>query len=453
MSADGGAFDLFVLGGGSGGVRTARVAARLGARVAICEEYRWGGTCVIRGCVPKKLLMYASHFREDLEDAAGFGWTIGEARHDWAALIAAKDVEIARLEGVYHQMLESAGITVVAGRGRIEGPGLVRVGERTFSARHIVIATGGRPEKIPIPGIEHAITSNEALQLPSLPERVTVVGAGYVAVEFACIFHGLGAKVDLVFRADRPLRGFDDEIRTFLAEELTKKGIHLRAETTVARIDPVGTAFRLTTGSGEAIDTDLVMYATGRVPCTADLGLASVGVKLDARGAVVVDAYSATHAEGIHAVGDVTDRIALTPVALGEGQALAQTLFGPERIAFDHRDVPCAVFGQPPIAVVGLSEQSASEGGRALDVYTSHFRPLKNTVSGRHERTFMKLVVDRASQRVLGCHMLGADAAEIIQGLAIAVKMGATKAQLDATVGIHPTAAEEFVTMRAPRPA
>ncbi|GAB4177442.1 MAG: glutathione-disulfide reductase [Thalassobaculales bacterium] len=445
-------YDLFVIGAGSGGVRASRIAARLGARVAVAEEYRYGGTCVIRGCVPKKLLSYAAHMREEFEDAAGFGWTVPPASHDWATLIANKDREIARLEGIYRGLLSNAGVTLYEGRARIAGANTVEVGGRRITAEHILVATGGRPEMLPVPGIEHAISSNEAFHLAALPRRVAVVGSGYIAVEFAGIFNGLGAQTMLVYRADRPLRGFDEDVRTVLAEEMAKKGVVLRPHTTVERIERLPQGLRLTLGRGEPIEVDAVMYATGRSPNTADLGLESVGVHLNKKGAIAVDEYSHTTAPGIHAVGDVTDRIALTPVALGEGQALATTLFGGRKVAFDHADVASAVFSQPNVATVGLSEERARRERGEIDVYATRFRPLKHTLSGRDERSFMKLVVDRRSDRVLGCHMVGADAPEIIQGLAIAVKMGATKAQFDATVGIHPTAAEEFVTLRDKRP-
>ncbi len=445
-------YDLFVIGAGSGGVRASRIAARLGARVAVAEEYRYGGTCVIRGCVPKKLLSYAAHMREEFEDAAGFGWTVPPASHDWATLIANKDREIARLEGIYRGLLSNAGVTLYEGRARIAGAHTVEVGGRRITAEHILVATGGRPEMLPVPGIEHAISSNEAFHLAALPRRVAVVGSGYIAVEFAGIFNGLGAQTMLVYRADRPLRGFDEDVRTVLAEEMAKKGVVLRPHTTVERIERLPQGLRLTLGRGESIEVDAVMYATGRSPNTADLGLESVGVHLNKKGAIAVDEYSHTTAPGIHAVGDVTDRIALTPVALGEGQALATTLFGGRKVAFDHADVASAVFSQPNVATVGLSEERARRERGEIDVYATRFRPLKHTLSGRDERSFMKLVVDRRSDRVLGCHMVGADAPEIIQGLAIAVKMGATKAQFDATVGIHPTAAEEFVTLRDKRP-
>lgn len=445
-------YDLFVIGAGSGGVRASRIAARLGARVAVAEEYRYGGTCVIRGCVPKKLLSYAAHMREEFEDAAGFGWTVPPASHDWATLIANKDREIARLEGIYRGLLSNAGVTLYEGRARIAGANTVDVGGRRITAEHILVATGGRPEMLPVPGIENAISSNEAFHLAALPRRVAVVGSGYIAVEFAGIFNGLGAETILVYRADRPLRGFDDDVRTVLADEMAKKGVVLRPHTTVERIERLPQGLRLTLGRGEPIEVDAVMYATGRAPNTADLGLESVGVHLNKKGAIAVDEYSHTTAPGIHAVGDVTDRIALTPVALGEGQALATTLFGGRKVAFDHADVASAVFSQPNVATVGLSEERARRERGEIDVYATRFRPLKHTLSGRDERSFMKLVVDRRSDRVLGCHMVGADAPEIIQGLAIAVKMGATKAQFDATVGIHPTAAEEFVTLRDKRP-
>jgi glutathione reductase (NADPH) len=447
-------YDLFVIGAGSGGVRAARVAAGLGARVAIAESDRPGGTCVIRGCVPKKLLVYAAHFREDLEDAAGYGWD-AQATFSWPALIANKDREIARLEGVYRSVLDAAGVTLIDGRATLADRHAVLVAGRRCTAAHILIATGGRPFRPAIPGSEHAITSDEAFQLPGLPARVLIVGGGFVAVEFAGIFHGLGAEVTLAYRGEQILRGFDDDVRRHLHDELARKGIDLRLRTDVTGIDrDADGSFRAalkTSGQAGQLDVDSVMFATGRVPATSGLGLEAVGVALDAQGAVAVDEYSTSNVPGIHAVGDVTNRLALTPVAIREGAALATTLFGGRRVAVDHHHVPHAVFSQPPIGAVGLSEQAALAACGSLDIYATTFRPLKHTLSGREERTLVKLVVDAASQRVVGAHMVGADAPEIIQGLAIAVKAGLTKEQFDATVALHPTAAEEFVTLREKR--
>ncbi len=454
MSVAGYDYDLFVIGAGSGGVRAARVAAGFGARVAIAEADRPGGTCVIRGCVPKKLLVYAAHFREDLEDAAGYGWN-AQATFSWAALIANKDREIARLEGIYRTLLESAGVTLIEGCATQADRHTVQVAGRRCTAAHILVATGGRPFRPAIPGSEHAITSDEAFQLPELPARVLIVGGGFIAVEFAGIFHGLGAEVTLAYRGEQILRGFDDEVRRHLHDEYMRKGIGVRLQTDVTGVerDADGSlrAALDTGGQSGQIGADAVMFATGRVPATAGLGLEAAGVALDAQGAVPVDEYSTSSVPNIHAVGDVTNRLALTPVAIREGAALATTLFGGRRVPVDHRDVPHAVFSQPPVGSVGLTEAAAIAAYGRLDVYAATFRPLKHTLSGREERTLVKLVVDAASQRVVGAHMVGPDAPEIIQGIAIAVKAGLTKDEFDATVAIHPTAAEEFVTLREKR--
>jgi glutathione reductase (NADPH) len=406
--------------------------------------------------VPKKLLVYAAHFRDDLDDAAAYGWT-GEATFSWPTLIANKDREIARLEGIYRTLLESAGVTLVAGRATLADPHTVQVGERRHTAAHILLATGGRPFRPAIPGGEHAITSDEAFHLPELPARVLIVGGGFIAVEFAGIFHGLGAEVTLAYRGEQILRGFDDDVRRHLSEQLLHKGIDVRLLGEVTRIERCADGSLLASltpgGREEKVETDAVMFATGRRPATSGLGLEAVGVALDDHGAVVVDEFSTSRVPSIHAVGDVTDRIALTPVAIREGAALATTLFGGCRVAVDHRDVPHAVFSQPPIGAVGLSEAAAASAFGRIEVYATTFRPLKHTLSGRNERTFVKLVVDAASQRVVGAHMVGPDAPEIIQGVAIAVKAGLTKDDFDATVAIHPTAAEEFVTLREKREA
>jgi glutathione reductase (NADPH) len=445
-------FDLFVIGAGSGGVRAARVAATLGARVGVAEEYRPGGTCVIRGCIPKKLLVYAAHFREDFEDAEAYGWT-STREFSWPKLIATKDNEIARLEDIYRTLLKSAGVLLFESRATLVGPQEVDVGGRRLRARHILVATGGAPERPPIPGLEHCITSNEALQLAELPRRVMIVGAGYIAVEFAGIFAALGSRVTLVHRGPALLRGFDDDVRRHLQDEIVRKGIELRLETQLRGVERDGRGHLRAqlerNGEPAAVaETDAVLHATGRSPNTRGLNLETVGVKLDPQGAIVVDEYSHTDCESVHAVGDVTARLQLTPVAIREGQAIAMTLFGGQRIAVDHRFVPHAVFSQPPIGVVGMSQAAALVQYPELHVYKATFRPLKFTLSGRNERTLIKLVVDAATDRVLGAHMVGPDAPEIIQGIGIAVKAGLTKAQFDATVALHPTAAEEFVTLR-----
>ncbi|HVB82968.1 MAG TPA: glutathione-disulfide reductase [Candidatus Binataceae bacterium] len=441
-------FDLFTIGGGSGGVRASRMAAQYGAKVALAEERYLGGTCVNVGCIPKKLFVYASEFSEAFADSAGFGWTVGERGFDWSTLLANKDREIARLNGVYEKILVDNGVRILRARATIADAHTVVVGSQRYTARHILIATGGWPAIPPIPGGELAITSNEAFFLSQFPSRAIVVGGGYIALEFAGIFHGLGAKVSVVHRGDMLLRGFDDDVRRALALEMGKRGIELRFNRTVERIEKLPRGIRATLNDGAALEADLIMFATGRTPNTRDLGLEQAGVKLDHEGAVAVDSYSCSSVPNIYAVGDCTDRMQLTPVAIAEGHAVAETLFHANPKTPDYENVPTAVFSQPNIGAVGLTEAEARERYRAVDVYKSSFRPLKHTLSGRDEHSFMKLVVDRETDRVLGCHMVGTDAGEIIQGLAVALKCGATKAQFDATIGIHPTAAEEFVTMR-----
>jgi glutathione reductase (NADPH) len=441
-------FDLFTIGAGSGGVAGTRRAGAYGARTAICEELRIGGTCVLRGCVPKKLLVYGSQFAEAFADAPGFGWTVPEATHDWGALIAAKDKEIGRLSQIYVNMLNNAKVEIFEARGIVVDPHTVEVGGKRYTAENIMIAVGGWPETPKIPGIEHVISSNEALDLPERPLRIVIVGGGYIAVEFAGIFNGFGSEVIEIIRADKVLRGFDDDVRTHLGEEMRGRGVDIRGGTQIARIDKHGAGYTVTTTAGGKIETDCVMYATGRAPNTKGLGLAEIGVEMTENGAVKVDEWQRSSVKSIYAVGDVTDRINLTPVAIGEGRAIAETLYNNNPISMDHADVPSAVFSQPPIGTVGLTEEQARKQYGEIDIYQSRFRPMKNTLSGRDERTFMKLVVDAKTDRVVGCHMLGPDAPEIVQGVAIAIKCGATKKQFDATVGIHPSAAEEFVTMR-----
>jgi glutathione reductase (NADPH) len=441
-------YDLFVLGAGSGGVRASRISAGYGARVGICEDSRVGGTCVIRGCIPKKLFSYAAHFAEDFEDAAAYGWDVTPPSFDWTRLVANKDTEIDRLNGIYLQLLENAGVDLLMGTGKLLDAHTVRVGERTVTAETILVATGGWPTMPEIPGIEHAISSNEAFHLETLPERITVVGGGYIAVEFAGIFNGLGRRVTQLYRGEQILRGFDDDVRNAQAEEMRKKGVDVRVQSNPARIDKLDGGYRITLEDGATLETGLVMYATGRRPKTAGIGLENAGVEIKPGGAVAVDEYSRSSVENIYAIGDCTDRVNLTPVAINEGMAFAQTVFGGQPRAMNYDFIPAAVFGQPNVATVGLSEANARERFGAVDIYRSTFKPLKHTLSGRDERTMMKLVVDAASDRVVGCHMVGADGPEIIQGIAVAMKCGATKAQFDATVGLHPTAAEEFVTMR-----
>ena len=451
-------YDLFVIGAGSGGVRASRIAASFGARVAVAEHYRVGGTCVIRGCVPKKLLVYASHFHEDFEDAAGYGWTVAGSSFSWPILIANKNREITRLEGIYAKLLENSKVAVLRGKASLIDSHTIELGDRRLTAHNILIATGGWPNMPPIPGIEHCITSNEAFELAVQPRRVLIVGGGYIAVEFAGIFRGLGSDVTLSYRGEQILRGFDIDVRSHLSQEIAKKGIKIELKSSVSSVQKLPDAsllVTLQTPQGErVIECDAVMYATGRRPATSSLGLEEVGVKLDGDGGVVVDEYGRTSVPGIFAVGDVTNRIALTPVAIREGQGVATTLFGGgDPVRIDHGDVPSAVFSQPPVGTVGMTESEALESHEEVEIYKADFRPMKATLSGRDERTMMKLIVDAKSKRVLGAHMVGGDAPEIIQGIGIAVKAGLTKPQFDATVGIHPTAAEELVTMREKRVA
>ena len=445
-------YDLFVIGGGSGGVRGARMASATGAKVAIAESYRYGGTCVIRGCVPKKLLSYASHFHEDFEDAAGFGWNVPAPSFDWATLIANKDREIDRLEGVYQKLLSGAGVDAHHGHARLLDAHTVEVGDESYTAETILIATGGAPTFPMEPGWEHGISSNEAFHLEELPGRVVIAGGGFIAVEFAGIFNGLGSEVTQIYRGPQILRGFDDDVRNTLAGEIVKKGINLIVETTIDRIEKRESDLLLHLSDGSTLETDLVMAATGRSPNVHNLGLEEVGVALAKNGAIKVDEFSKTSVDNIYAVGDVTDRINLTPVAIQEAMAFVDTVFRDSPRAMDHADVPSAVFSHPPVGTVGLTELQARERHGALDIYRSTFRPMKHTLSGRDEKTMMKLIVAQDSQRVVGVHMVGLDAPEIVQGMAVAIKAGATKQCFDATVGIHPTAAEEFVTMREPLP-
>ena len=442
-------FDLFVIGAGSGGVRASRIAASHGARVAVAEEYRYGGTCVIRGCVPKKLFVYASHFSEDFEDAEAFGWTVGKASFDWAKLVANKDKEIDRLNGIYISMLDGAGVRRYDGRARLTDAHTIEVAGETVTAEHSLLATGGTPTMPDVPGIEHAISSNEAFHLETLPEHITIVGGGYIAVEFAGIFNGLGRKVTQLYRSEQILRGFDWDVRNHLAGEIRKKGIDLRTDTNVTAIEKTATGYRLSLTNGESLDTGLIMYATGRHPNSGDMGLEAVGVELAKGGAVMVDAWSQTSVPNIHAVGDLTDRIALTPVALMEGHAFADTVFGNNPRQPNHVDVPAAVFSQPSVGTVGLTEEQARAEIGEVDIYKSSFTPMKHTLTPSEEKTLMKLIVDAKTDRVLGCHVVGPDAAEMVQGIGIALRCNATKAQFDATVGIHPSAAEELVTMRS----
>jgi len=443
-------YDLFVIGAGSGGVRASRVAASLGARVAVAEESRLGGTCVNLGCVPKKLFVYAAHYRDDFEDAAGFGWSLGDRSFDWPTLVANKDREIARLNGIYRRLLVDAGVALIEEHARVRDAHTLEVAGRTITAANVLIATGSQPSMPDIPGIELALSSDQIFHLAELPRRIVVVGGGYIAVEFAGIFHALGVATTQLYRGPLFLRGFDDDVREFLAAEMRARKLDLRFEARVASIERSAGSLRVNLDDGSFLETDAVLYATGRVPKTRGIGLEEAGVELDAKGAVSVDALSRSSVPSIWAIGDATDRINLTPVAIHEGTCVAKTLFGGVDTRPDHTGVASAVFSQPPIGTVGPSEAVAREIHGEIDVYRSTFRALKHTLSGRAERTLMKLIVDRASDRVVALHMVGADAGEIIQGFAVALKCGATKAQFDATIGIHPTAAEEFVTMRDP---
>jgi glutathione reductase (NADPH) len=442
-------YDLFTIGAGSGGVRASRLSASFGAKVAVAEERYLGGTCVNVGCIPKKLLVYASHFSEDFSDAAGYGWTAGERSVDWRKLIANKDQEISRLNGVYRKILSDNGVEIIEGHAEIVDPHTVTVDGKRHTAKYILVAVGSWPMVPKIPGAEHAITSNEAFHLSSLPEKVIIVGGGYIGVEFAGILHGLGVHTTQLYRGELFLRGFDDDIRRTLAEEMRKRGIDLRFNRDIKRIDQAGSILKATLNDGEIIDANQILYATGRAPLTRNLGLDRAGVQLKDNGAVAVDEYSKSSVDNIYAIGDCTDRLMLTPVAIAEGMAVANTLFNNKPTRPGYLNVPTAVFSTPNCGTVGLTEQEARRRDFQVDIYRTSFRPLKHTLTGRDERTMMKLVVDSATDRVLGCHMVGTAAGEIIQGLAVALNCGATKAQFDTTIGIHPTAAEEFVTMRA----
>ncbi len=440
-------FDLFVIGGGSAGVRCARIAAGHGARVGVAEERHWGGTCVNIGCVPKKLLVQAGEYGAWADDAIGFGWTIQKDSHDWGKLIAAKDREIGRLEGIYRKLLTGAGATVFDGRAVFVDPHTVEIAGKRITAENIVIATGGYPERLDIPGADLGIVSDDAFFLKTMPRHIVMVGSGYIAVEFAGIFRALGAEVHLVYRQPLPLRGFDQDIRESMAEALLAQGIILHPGATPEKLEAAGDRRVLSIGGGRTLTTDLVFFATGRRANVGGLGLEKAGVALNAKNAIQVDDQLRTSQPHIYAMGDVTDRVNLTPVATAEGHALADSLFGDNPRTVSLRNIPSAVFTTPPVASVGLTEEQASALG-PVDIYLTRFTPMRHNLSGRGRKTTMKLVVDKATQKVVGAHMLGEDAAEIIQGIAIAVVMGATKADFDRTIGIHPTAAEEFVTLR-----
>lgn len=445
-------FDLFVIGAGSGGVRAARFAAGYGARVAVAESRYLGGTCVNVGCVPKKLLVYGAHFADEFEQASGFGWTVAEAGFDWSTLIANKNREIERLNGIYRNLLVNSGVTLLEGHARIVDEHHVELAGKRYSAQHILIATGGWPLIPNIPGREHAIDSNQAFFLPQLPKRVLVVGGGYIAVEFASIFNGLGAETTLLYRGDLFLRGFDKAVRLHLQDELNKRGVNLQFNSDIAHIDKQADgSLHATLKDGRVLHVDCIFYATGRRPMLDNLGLENTAVELDDRGFIKVDEQYQTNTPSILAIGDVIGRVQLTPVALAEGMAVARRLFkADEYRPVDYRMIPTAVFSLPNIGTVGLSEEQAKAEGYSVKVFESRFRPMKLALTEAQERTLMKLVVDAKTDRVLGCHMVGPDAGEIIQGLAVALKAGATKQIFDETIGVHPTAAEEFVTMRTP---
>jgi glutathione reductase (NADPH) len=445
-------YDLVVIGAGSGGVRAARVAASHGAKVAIAEEFRVGGTCVIRGCVPKKLYVLASRFRDDIEDARGFGWHVGETRFDWCALVAAKEKEITRLSGLYEQTLGNAKVELIRARATVAGPNAVHFSDgRTATTRYILIATGGAPVLAPhVPGLEWGVSSNEIFDLPTFPQRLLIVGAGYIAVEFASVFARLGSQTYLAYRADLPLRGFDDDLRQRVAEALTGAGVIHHAGALPTRIDKSARGFTAAMSDGETREVDAVLIATGRRPMTQNLGLERAGVATRENGAIIVDARSCTNVPSIFAVGDVTDRINLTPVAIREGHAFADSVFGNQPTTVNYDCVASAVFTTPEMGTVGLTEADAIKSFAALDIYETSFRPMRATLSGRAERVYMKLVVDGESQRVLGAHIFGPEAGEMAQLVAIPMRMGATKQDFDATMAVHPTAAEELVTMRSP---
>ena len=443
-------YDLYVIGAGSGGVRCARMSASYGARVAVAEELYLGGTCVNVGCVPKKLFSYGSHYPAAFEDAAGYGWNVGESTLDWKRLIENKNCEIERLNGIYRTILGDSDVTIHEARASLKDAHTVLVGGEEVTADKILVATGGWPTVPDFPGKEHAITSNEAFFLENLPKRVIMVGGGYIAVEFAGILHGYGSHVTQLYRGDMFLRGFDQDLRSHLAAEMLKQGIDLRFNANIASLEKTADGVVATLEDGSTLEADVVMYATGRAPNTRNIGLEELGVEIKKDGSIVVDDQFKTSVDNIYALGDVIDRFQLTPVAIAEAMVLSGNLFNGQNLSTDYADIPTAVFSHPNIGTVGLSEEQAREEYADIDVYKSDFKPMLHTLSGRDERTLMKLIVDKTSDRVVGCHMVGPDAGEIIQGMGVALKAGATKAQFDATVGIHPTAAEEFVTMREP---
>lgn len=443
--------DLFVIGGGSGGVRCARWAASLGAKVAICEENRYGGTCVLRGCVPKKMMVYGSHFADDIKTAKDYGWDIEIKGHDWSFFRNQREKELSRLSGIYHNMLAKNGVMVLEGKGKVVGPNTVECGGQTYKAKNIVVAVGGRPWHPNIEGIEYTINSNQFFELDEMPKKVVINGAGFIGVEFACLLNHFGCEVHLVFRKETILRGFDQECAAFLQKQMADAGIFIHNNKEINLIDEYDDIKQVSLNTGENIKVNQVIMATGRGPYTDGLGLESANVELDKDGAIIVNPYSQTSCESIYAVGDVTNRMNLTPVALQEGMLVAENLFHKKNWVMTYDNIPQAIFGQPPMSCVGLTEEEVKERGTAYEVYTSNFRPLKYTLGERQIRSFMKMIVEKASGKVIGLHMVGDDAPEIVQGFAVAVKAGLTKEQFDQTIGIHPSSAEEFVTMRTPR--
>lgn len=442
--------DLFVIGAGSGGVRAARMAAGLGVRVTIAENRYLGGTCVNAGCVPKKLFVYASHFREDFIAAKGFGWSLNTPQFDWSHLLAQKNQEIHRLQGVYEDLLNHSGVTLIEGQAHLLDVHTVRIGERNISCKRILIATGGWPSVPNIPGKELVVTSNEMFALAKLPKRILIVGGGYIAVEFAGIMHGMGVKTTLCYRGDKLLRGFDEDVRVFVAQEMHKKGIDILFNTKISAIEKNENSFMACTDKNQQLEFDLILYATGRTPNIAGLGLETLGVELDAMGAIKINDDYQTNIPSIYALGDVTNRLNLTPVATAEAMALVNGLYSNQPTPVDYDNIPTTVFSQPNVGTVGLTEKEARDRYPDIDIYKSVFTPMKHTLSGLDEKTLMKMIVRRSTDKVLGIHMVGSDAGEIIQGMAIAIRAGATKAIFDSTIGIHPTTAEEFVTMRKP---
>ena len=445
-------YDLFVIGAGSGGVRASRFAAGYGAKVAVAEDLHMGGTCVNVGCIPKKLFVYAAHYHQEFGDSAAYGWDAEARGFNWRTLVDNKDTEIRRLNGIYERLLGNSGVEIVHGRATVVDPHTIAVGDRRITAKYILVAAGSWPTDYGFPGHEHVITSNEAFYLEKLPKRVIVNGGGYIAVEFAGIFNGLGVETTLIYRGPLFMRGFDRDVREHLAQEMAKAGITLKFDTVIDRVEKTATGLQAHCGDGSVLDADEIMYAIGRSPKVDGLGLEEAGVKLKDNGAVAVDEYFRTSVDSIYAIGDIIDRFQLTPVALAEGMAVAKTLFRDEPSSVNYENIATAVFSQPPIGTVGMTEEEAREKHGPVKIFKSTFRALKHTLTGRDTQTFMKMIVQADTDRVLGVHMVGDDAGEIMQGIAVALKAGATKADFDATIGIHPTAAEEFVTMREPVP-